>query len=204
VLFQPVTHGVDLSIQAATKYIGGHSDAMLGVTTAISQQVYEKLKIGHVRMGQSAGADDIYYGLRGLRTLPVRMERHGRTGLALAEWLAGRNEVERVLHPGLPDDPGHAIWKRDFSGACGLFGFVLKPYTRAAVTAMVENMRLFKMGWSWGGFESLIVPGFHLPQRTVRSWPKGTVMRLHAGLEDIDDLKDDLIEGIARLAATQG
>ena len=204
VLFQPVTHGVDLSIQAATKYIGGHSDAMLGVTTAISQQVYEKLKIGHVRMGQSAGADDIYYGLRGLRTLPVRMERHGRTGLALAEWLAGRKEVERVLHPGLPDDPGHAIWKRDFSGACGLFSFVLKPYTRSAVTAMVENMRLFKMGWSWGGYESLIVPGFHLPQRTIRSWPKGTVMRLHAGLEDIDDLKDDLIEGFARLAATQG
>jgi cystathionine beta-lyase len=187
IYFKPLVHGVDLSIQAATKYIGGHSDAMLGVTTAIDGKSYEKLKTGHVLMGQAAGPDDIYYGLRGLRTLPVRLERHSKTGLALADWLAGRPEVRRVMHPGLPGDPGHGLWKRDFTGCSGLFGVLLKPCSRAAVTAMVEGMSLFKMGWSWGGYESLIVPGFHL--------------RLHAGLEDIDDLKTDLTEAFKRLAA---
>ncbi len=202
VYFKPLVHGVDLSIQAATKYIAGHSDAMLGVTTAIDRPVYETLKTGHVLIGQSAGADDIYYGLRGLRTLPVRLERHGATGLRLAEWLRGRDEVRRVLHPALPDDPGHALWKRDFTGCTGLFGVLLRPYSREAVTRMVEGMRLFKMGWSWGGFESLIVPGFHLPTRTTRGWENGVLLRLHAGLEDFDDLKDDLVEGFGRLAAS--
>jgi len=200
VLFKPLAHGVDLSIQAATKYIGGHSDAMLGVTTAVDHNTYEKLKTGHVVTGQSAGADDMYLGLRGLRTLPVRLERHGRTGLALAEWLMGRPEVETVLHPAMPHDPGHALWKRDFSGCSGLFGVLLKPYSRAAVTAMVEGMSLFKMGWSWGGYESLIVPGFHLPTRSTKPWDKGVLLRVHAGLEDIDDLKDDLEEAFKRLA----
>ncbi len=200
VLFKPLAHGVDLSIQAATKYIGGHSDAMLGVTTAIDQKTYEKLKTGHVITGQSAGADDMYLGLRGLRTLPVRLERHGVTGLRLAEWLMGRPEVETVLHPAMPHDPGHALWKRDFSGCSGLFGVLLKPHSRAAVTAMVEGMSLFKMGWSWGGYESLIVPGFHLPTRSTRKWPGGVLLRVHAGLEDVDDLKDDLEEAFKRLA----
>jgi cystathionine beta-lyase len=200
VLFKPLAHGVDLSIQAATKYIGGHSDAMLGVTTAVDHNTYEKLKTGHVVTGQSAGADDMYLGLRGLRTLPVRLERHGRTGLGLAEWLMGRPEVETVLHPAMPHDPGHALWKRDFSGCSGLFGVLLKPYSRAAVTAMVEGMSLFKMGWSWGGYESLIVPGFHLPTRSTKPWDKGVLLRVHAGLEDIDDLKDDLEEAFKRLA----
>ena len=200
VLFKPLAHGVDLSIQAATKYIGGHSDAMLGVTTAIDKKTYEKLKTGHVITGQSAGADDMYLGLRGLRTLPVRLERHGATGLKLAEWLMARPEVETVLHPAMPHDPGHALWKRDFSGCSGLFGVLLKPYSRAAVTAMVEGMSLFKMGWSWGGYESLIVPGFHLPTRSTKKWPGGVLLRLHAGLEDVDDLKDDLEEAFERLA----
>jgi cystathionine beta-lyase len=201
VLFKPLAHGVDLSIEAATKYIAGHSDAMLGVTTAADRTTYDKLKTGHYLIGQCAGPDDVYFGLRGLRTLPVRLERHGRTGLALAEWLAGRPEVRRVLHPALPDDPGHALWKRDFAGCSGLFGVLLKPYSQAAVTAMVEGMRLFRMGWSWGGFESLILPGFHLPARTAGSWEPGVQMRVHAGLEDLDDLKDDLQDGFARLAA---
>jgi cystathionine beta-lyase len=200
VYFKPLAHGVDLSIQAATKYIGGHSDAMLGVTTAPDRRTYEKLKTGHVTMGQSAGADDIYYGLRGLRTLPLRLERHGQTGLALADWLAARPEVQRILHPGMPGDPGYELWKRDFSGCSGLFGVLLKPYSRAAVTAMVEGMNLFKMGWSWGGFESLIVPGFHLPTRTATKWDDGVLLRLHAGLEDVDDLKADLTEAFRRLA----
>jgi cystathionine beta-lyase len=201
VYFKPLAHGVDLSIQAATKYIGGHSDAMLGVTTAPDRRTYERLKTGHVTMGQSAGADDIYYGLRGLRTLPLRLERHGANGLALADWLAARPEVERVLHPALPNDPSYALWKRDFTGCTGLFGVLLKPYSRAAITAMVEGMGLFKMGWSWGGFESLIVPGFHLPTRTATKWDDGVLLRLHAGLEDVDDLKDDLTEAFKRLAA---
>jgi cystathionine beta-lyase len=201
VLFKPLKHGVDLSIEAATKYIAGHSDAMLGVTTAADAQTYLKLKMGHYTMGQCAGPDALFLGLRGLRTLPVRLERHGRTGLALAEWLVGRPEVARVLHPALTTDPGHRLWKRDFSGCSGLFGVLLKPCSRVAVTAMVENMRLFRMGWSWGGFESLIVPGFHLPTRSVTAWPDGVLLRIHAGLEDFEDLRDDLADGLARLAA---
>jgi cystathionine beta-lyase len=201
ILFKPLAHGVDLSIVAATKYVVGHSDAMLGVTTAIDKPTYEKLKTGHYLQGQCAGPNDIFLGLRGLRTLPLRLEQHGRTGLALAEWLAGRPEVACVLHPALESDPGHALWKRDFAGCSGLFGVLLKPYAEAAVTAMVEGMRLFRMGWSWGGYESLIIPGFHLPTRTTCRWPAGVQMRIHAGLEDVDDLKDDLRDGFARLAA---
>lgn len=197
--FKPLAHGVDLSIQAATKYVAGHSDAMLGAVTVPDAAGFQRLKATQVMLGQSAGADELYLGLRGLRTLPLRLERHGRTGLTLAEWLAGRGEVVRVLHPALPSDPGHRIWKRDFSGCSGLFGVLLKPYEKRAVTAMVEGMRLFKMGWSWGGFESLIVPGFHLPLRTSGSWEEGVLLRIHAGLEDVDDLKDDLDDGFARL-----
>ncbi len=174
--------------------------AILGVTTAPDRRTYERLKTGHVTMGQSAGADDIYYGLRGLRTLPLRLERHGATGLALADWLAARPEVERVLHPALPGDPSYALWKRDFTGCTGLFGVLLKPYSRAAVTAMVEGMQLFKMGWSWGGYESLIVPGFHLPTRTATRWEPGVLLRIHAGLVDVDDLKAALVEAFGRLA----
>jgi cystathionine beta-lyase len=199
--FKPLAQGVDLSIHAATKYIAGHSDAMLGVTAASDEATWRQLKTGHYLTGQAAGADDVYYGLRGLRTLPVRLARQGATALALAEFLAGRDEVLRVLHPALPDDPGHALWRRDFTGSSGLFGVLLKPYTREAVTAMVEGMNLFKMGWSWGGFESLVVPGFHLPTRSVRGWETGVLLRLHAGLEDFDDLKDDLIAGFGRLNA---
>jgi len=201
ILFKPLTHGVDLSIEAATKYITGHSDAMLGVTTAADPQTYDKLKIGHYLQGQWAGAEEGYLGLRGLRTLPVRLERHGKTGLELAEWLAGRPEVVRLLHPAMPGDPNHALWKRDFSGCSGLFGVLLKPYSHAAVTAMVEGLRLFRMGWSWGGYESLIVPGFHLPTRSVGSWEDGVLIRIHVGLEDVGDLKADLAEGFERLAA---
>jgi cystathionine beta-lyase len=203
-LFKPLAHGVDLSIVAATKYIVGHSDAMLGVTTAADKPTYEKLKNGHYVTGQCAGPDDIFLGLRGLRTLPVRLERHGRTGFALAEWLMGRPEVERVLHPALPGDPGHALWKRDFTSCSGLFGVLLKPYSRKAVTAMVEGLSLFRMGWSWGGFESLIIPGLHLPTRTVTPWPPGVQMRIHAGLEDFEDLRDDLEDGFRRLADVAG
>lgn len=200
VLFKPLRHGVDVSIEAATKYIVGHADAMLGVATARDADTFQTLKTGHYLAGQAAGAEELYLGLRGLRTLPLRLERHGRTGFALAEWLAGRPEVARVLHPALPEDPGHALWKRDFTGCSGLFGVLLEPHSEAAVTAMVEGLRLFKMGWSWGGYESLIVPGFHLPTRSESSWPDGVLIRVHAGLEDFEDLRDDLADGFRRLA----
>jgi cystathionine beta-lyase len=203
-LFKPLAHGVDFSIQAATKYIAGHSDAMLGVVTVADDERFRRLKTEQSLVGQCAGPDDLYLGLRGLRTLPVRLARHGSTGLVLAEWLAGRPEVRRVLHPALPNDPGHALWKRDFTGCSGLFGVELHPFPKSAVTAMLEGMRLFKMGWSWGGFESLIVPGFNLPRRTVRPWSgDGVLLRLHAGLEDPADLIADLADGFRRLATRQ-
>ena len=195
--FQPLKHGVDLSIQAATKYVGGHADVMLG-TVAANERHAARLVETHGNMGLFASGDDCFLGLRGLRTLPVRLARHQETGLALARWLGGQPEVARILHPGLEEDPGHALWKRDFSGACGLFGLVLKPVPEAAVAAFVDGLRHFGLGWSWGGFESLIVPAHIL--RTARPFEaEGPVLRIHAGLEDADDLLADLEQGLERL-----
>ncbi len=196
--FKPFRHGVDISVQAATKYIVGHADAMLGMVTTAREDHWNRVKNTVVAFGYSAGADECYLGLRGLRTLAVRLERHQRTGLALAEWLAGRPEVVQVLHPALPSDPGHALWRRDFTGACGLFGLILKPVEKHAVAAMLDGMTLFAMGYSWGGYESLILPAeIH---RTATAWnPPGPVLRLHAGLEAVEDLKADLDAGLARL-----
>jgi cystathionine beta-lyase len=195
--FQPLAHGVDLSIQAATKYIGGHADVMLGTISA-NESHAARLHDTHGNMGLYASGDDCFLGLRGLRTLPVRLARHQENGLVLARWLAGRPEVVRVLHPGLESDPGHALWKRDFSGACGLFGLVLKPVTETAIAAFLDGLAHFGLGWSWGGFESLIVPA-HI-KRTVRAFPaEGPVLRVHAGLEDVGDLIGDLEQGLERL-----
>ncbi|MCP5411060.1 MAG: cystathionine beta-lyase [Alphaproteobacteria bacterium] len=195
--FQPLKHGVDLSIQAATKYIGGHADVMLGYVAA-NQAHAARLADTHGTLGLYASGDDCFLGLRGLRTLPTRLARHQATGIALATWLATRPEVARVLHPALPADPGHALWKRDFSGACGLFGVELKPVADTAVAAMLEGLSHFGMGWSWGGFESLAIPA-HI-HRTVRPFAaNGPVLRIHAGLEDPDDLIADLQKGFARL-----
>jgi cystathionine beta-lyase len=199
--FQPFRHGVDLSIQAATKYIGGHSDAMLG-TISMGKDLYEKVKFAAVGLGYCAGPDDCYLGLRGLRTLAVRMARHQETGLKLARWLETRPEVETVLHPALPSCPGHEFWKRDFTGASGLFGVVLKDFSKAALTAMLDGMEHFAMGYSWGGFESLIIPADVAPLRAATKWPHKTpALRIHAGLEDADDLIADLERGLNRLQA---
>ena len=196
--FQPLKHGVDLSIQAATKYIGGHADVMLGYVAA-NQAHAARLADTHGTLGLYASGDDCFLALRGLRTLPTRLARHQASGIALATWLAARPEVARVLHPALPTDPGHALWKRDFSGACGLFGVELKPVADKAVAAMLEGLAHFGMGWSWGGFESLAIPA-HI-HRTVRPFAaNGPVLRIHAGLEDPDDLIGDLQKGFARLA----
>jgi cystathionine beta-lyase len=197
IFFQPLRHGVDLSIQAATKYVGGHADVMLGYISANDRHA-QRLHETHGNMGLYASGDDCFLGLRGLRTLPVRLARHQETGFRLARWLRERPEVSRVLHPGLESDPGHALWKRDFSGACGLFGLVLKPAPEAAVAAFVDGLQHFGLGWSWGGFESLIVPAHIL--RTARPFPaEGPVLRIHAGLEDADDLLADLEQGLERL-----
>jgi cystathionine beta-lyase len=195
--FQPLKHGVDLSIQAATKYIGGHADVMLGYVAA-NQRHAARLHQVHGDLGLFASGDDCFLGLRGLRTLAVRLARHQETGLALARWLQGRPEVARILHPGLPSDPGHALWKRDFSGACGLFGVILKPASEAAVAAFVDGLQHFGIGYSWGGFESLIVPA-HIKRTAKPFTAEGPVLRIHAGLEDAGDLIADLEQGLARM-----
>jgi cystathionine beta-lyase len=198
---KPLALGIDVSIQAATKYIVGHADAMMGLVLC-REAHYRRLKTVIHGLGYCAAPDDCYLALRGFRTLAVRLARHGATGLALARWLAGRPEVARVLHPALPEDPGHVLWRRDFSGTCGLFGFLLKPCPPAALAAMLDGMRLFGMGYSWGGYESLLI---EVKPRTLRSatpWAEaGPLLRLHAGLEDPGDLIADLEAGFARLRA---
>jgi cystathionine beta-lyase len=197
VFFQPLKHGVDLSIQAATKYIGGHADVMLGYVAA-NQDHAARLHETHGNLGLYASGDDCFLGLRGLRTLAVRLARHQETGLALARWLQNQPEVARILHPALEADPGHAIWKRDFTGACGLFGVILRPAAEAAVAAFVDGLRHFGIGYSWGGFESLIVPA-HIKRTAGAFAAEGPVLRIHAGLEDAGDLIADLQRGLARL-----
>ena len=195
--FRPLEYGVDLSIQAATKYIGGHADVMLGYVAA-NEKHAGRLHQVHGDLGLYASGDDCFLGLRGLRTLAVRLARHQETGLALARWLQARPEVARILHPALPGDPGHALWKRDFSGSCGLFGVVLNPISEAQLAAFVDGLQHFGIGYSWGGFESLIIPA-HI-RRTVRPFEaEGPVLRIHAGLEDAGDLIADLEKGLERL-----
>jgi len=201
--FKSFAHGADVSIQAATKYIVGHADAMLGAITA-TKDIWPKIAGTHDDLGLCAGPEDVYLALRGLRSLGVRLARHQASGLALAEWLRGRPEVAHVIHPALPSDSGHAIWKRDFTGASGLFAIVLKPASKEAVAAMLDSFELFGMGYSWGGFESLIIPFDPSSYRTATHWKaQGQALRLHVGLEDVDDLKTDLEAGFACLAATR-
>ena len=188
--FKPFEHGVDISIQAATKYIVGHSDALLGVATA-NQRAWSLLREGAHDFGQTVGPDDIFLALRGLRSLAVRLRRHESSGLQLADRLRGHAGVQQVLHPGLPGDAGHALWKRDFLGASGLFGVVLQPMSRAQLSCFFSRLQLFGIGLSWGGYESLALP-VDPPARAVRPLPfNGPLVRVHAGLEDVDDLVRD-------------
>ncbi len=196
---KPFELGVDVSIHAGTKYIVGHSDAMLGMIVT-NEAHYEPLRRCVMSLGHSAAPDDVFLGLRGFRTLSVRLERHHKTGVALASWLQQRPEVAKVMHPALPDDPGHTLWKRDFSGACGLFGLVLNPVAPAALAAMLDHLELYGMGYSWGGFESLIIPTDPSSIRTATQWnAPGPSLRIHAGLEDIEDLIADLDAGFERM-----
>ena len=199
--FRAFERGVDLSIQAGTKYIGGHSDIMFGTISA-NAAFWPKVRDTSWALGLCAGPDDVYLALRGLRTLAVRLARHQESGLRVARWFAERPEVQRVLHPGLPQDPGHAIWKRDFSGASGLFSIVLKPVPEKAVHAFLNTLTLFGMGFSWGGYESLVVPFDCSTYRSAVPWaPGGPTLRFHIGLENVDDLLADLERGFAALAA---
>jgi cysteine-S-conjugate beta-lyase len=202
--FRPLDHGVDLAIQAGTKYIGGHSDLMLGTVSANAAHV-ASLKTTVRLTGLCEGPDDVYLGLRGLRTLAVRLERHHQSGLAVARWLEERPEVLRLLHPGLPSHPGHAIWKRDFSGASGLFSMVFKPASQQAVFAFLDTLELFGIGASWGGYESLAIPFDCTPARTATRWePGGPTVRFHIGLEAVEDLIADLERGFAAFAVARG
>jgi len=198
--FQAFAKGVDLSIQAGTKYIAGHSDLMLGTISA-NAPLWPRLKETVTTMGLCVGPDDMYLALRGLRTLGVRLERHRQSALTLARWLRERPEVRRVLHPALEDDPGHAIWRRDFTGSSGLFSIVLEPAGEAAVRAFLDALELFGMGFSWGGYESLVILFDCTGYRTATRWsPGGPALRFHIGLEDPDDLIADLERGFAAMA----
>ncbi len=201
--FKPFEHGVDVSIQAVTKYIGGHSDLVMGAVTT-TEAAYPQLREGWKQMGLHGSPDDAYLAMRGLRTLAVRMPRHWKNGLVLAEWLARRAEVAEVLHPALPGAPGHELWQRDFLGAASLFSFVLRPEfsSEERLAALLDGMELFGMGASWGGFESLLGP--RTPPRSAAPWPRpgraeGQLMRIHVGLEDPDDLIADLEAGFERM-----
>ncbi len=200
--FSPHAHGVDIAIEAGTKYLSGHADLLLGLISA-NKTWFERLRRSTEMLGIPAGPEDVFLALRGLRTMELRLREAERQGLGLARWLAGRPEVLRVIHPALPDHPDHGIWKRDFTGSSGLFSVVLKPVSEAAVAAMLDGLELFGLGYSWAGFESLVVPFDCTPRRTAtRFAPGGPTVRFSVGLEDIEDLKADLDRGFERLRAT--
>jgi cystathionine beta-lyase len=200
--FPPHERGVDLAIEAGTKYLSGGSDLLLGLVSANAEH-WRALRATFDAFAMCAGPEDVFLALRGLRTLPLRLKEHERQALDLARWLSERPEVETVLHPALESDPGHAVWKRDFLGSSGLFSVVLKPVPQKAVAAMLDGLELFGMGYSWGGFESLVIPFDCASYRTATLWkPTGPALRFHVGLEDLDDLKSDLDAGFARLCAS--
>jgi cystathionine beta-lyase len=197
--FRAFDHGVDIAVHAATKYIGGHSDVLLGAVVA-NEATFGALQRWWTDTGITASSDDCFLALRGLRTLAVRLARHQASALAVATWLETRPEVREVLYPALPGAPGHALWKRDFTGASGLFGVVLQPADAASVARMLDGLRLFGLGWSWGGYESLIIPTWPERVRTATTWDSSApALRLAIGLEDPNDLIADLDEGFARL-----
>jgi len=197
--FKSFSHGVDVSVHAATKYLSGHSDVVMGAIIC-AEHAWDNVRRTHRHLGQCVGPDDAYVTLRSIRNLSTRLNAHHKQGLALAEWLAQRDEVAEVLHPGLSEHPGHAVWQRDYLGACGLFSIVLHPKSREAVLAMVNGMELFRIGASWGGFESLMIPVYPEQYRTATAWDASRpTLRIHAGLEDLDDLTSDLEAGFKRL-----
>ncbi|HVZ08671.1 cystathionine beta-lyase [Rhodopila sp.] len=201
--FQPFRHGVDVSIQAATKYLAGHSDVLLGAITVNNEEDWQVLHAAGRTLGQYASPDDCWLTLRGIRTMAVRLQAQMEAGLLVAHWLRNRPEVAQVLHPALPCAPGHELWRRDFTGACSLFGVEFKPAFSVADThRFVEALDLFGIGASWGGYESLAVPTTGFVTRTAGGAGfAGPIVRLHVGLEDPDDLIADLSQGLSALRA---
>ena len=201
-LIKPLDLDVDISVQALTKYVGGHSDIFMGSAAAKDPKIARQLCDGILHLGWAVSPEDAYQMLRGLRTLPTRLARHGLSGLKVAAWLRGQAEVAQVLHPALPGAPDHDLWARDYTGACGLFGFVLNPAPQAAVDAFLDRLQLFGLGFSWGGFESLAISCDHqLKTRKFHPDYGGPLMRLHIGLEAPDDLIADLRAGLDAYAA---
>ncbi|QIQ22441.1 cystathionine beta-lyase [Zophobihabitans entericus] len=200
IFFKAHDHGVDLSVEAGTKYLGGHSDLLLGMVSA-NEETWPALRATYDSMAMLPGAEDCFLALRGLRTLHLRLKEAERRALEIANWLKSRPEVSKVLHPAFPECPGHEFWKRDFTGSSGLFSIVLKDeFTKKGLASMLDNMSIFGMGFSWGGFESLVIPFNCAEYRTVTNWnPGGLTLRLQIGLEDVEDLKQDLAEGFKRL-----
>lgn len=197
--FKAFQHGVDVSIQAGTKYIVGHSDVSLGTVTT-TREFWPVLKDAAWQLGQCSGPDDLYLAQRGLRTMSVRLSRHQQSAIEIADWLQKQPEIKRVLYPALPSDPGYSIWQRDFLGASGLFGVELHPSDPRGIKQMLNGMELFGMGYSWGGYESLILPTNPRSMRTASPWRyEGPLLRLHIGLEALDDLRSDLEAGLKRL-----
>ena len=198
VFYRSFEHGADIVVQPCTKYPAGHSDVIIGAVIA-NEAFWPAVRDASRDYGQMASPDDIFLALRGMRTLEVRLRQHEKSGLHVARWLERHPAVERVLHPGLEGDPGHALWKRDYLGCTGLFGVALKPCSDAALAAFLDSLELFALGYSWGGFESLVVPQNIHKSRSVRPWTGGPLIRLHVGLEDPDDLCADLAQGLERI-----
>ncbi|MET0295326.1 MAG: cystathionine beta-lyase [Phenylobacterium sp.] len=203
-LVKPIKLGVDISVQALTKYVGGHSDVFMGAACARDKALLAKLEAGVIHMGWAVAPEDAYQMLRGLRTLPTRLARHGASGLVVAAWLEQQPQVVRLLHPALPGSPQYGLWARDYRGACGLFSLVLRPAPRPAVAAFLDALTLFGLGFSWGGFESLAIDcDPQLRRRTIRKDYGGPVVRLHVGLEHPDDLIADLRGALDAFARAQ-
>ena len=199
--FPPHARGADMAVEAGTKYLGGHSDLLIGLVSA-NAEWFPRLRATFDAFAMCAGPEDAFLSLRGLRTLDVRLREAERQALELAHWLAPRKEVAQVLHPAFPSCPGHAIWKRDFLGSSGLFSVLLAPCSRTSLAAMLDGLKLFGMGYSWGGFESLVIPFDCRSYRSATAWsPPGPALRFSVGLEDIEDLKADLDAGFERMRA---
>lgn len=191
--------GVDVNIHSATKYINGHSDLVMGAI-CVKDELFPTLRKGHDALGACTNGQDAYYAMRGLRTMPTRIKAHEANGMKFAEWLQTRPEVTKILHPAFDSCPGHKYWKRDFSGACGLFSFIIKPCSVDALSAMLDHLTYYGMGYSWGGYESLLIPMYPAQSRTAAPWKEeGQLLRIHIGLENTQDLIDDLAEGFDRL-----